>query len=316
MYDKDSKGISYSAGFFMLIAFCVTGIILSVFIGVYVWQAMTGTGALKMPELIKDPAYSDAAKTVQCIAFVVGFLLPAIVTAMLLNRRPMKLIGLSYKFTWKQAGLVIAIMLAALWVGGFLSFITEQLPLSDSLRQRFDKMENNYQTEAQAMLVMNNTFDYLFSLFVMAFLPALCEETVFRGGLQNYLFRWTNRPWLSIIIVSIIFSAVHFSFYGFLARVFLGIVLGVIYHYSGRLWLSVVAHFLNNAIIVTWAYLAQMQGQPIQDELAEKKYTWIGVFAIPIVIALLMYFKKIGNKPKEEDDGKLRNEELRNTPFY
>lgn len=316
MYDKDSKGISYSAGFFMLIAFCVAGVILSVFIGAYVWQAMTGTSALKMSELVNNPAYSGAAKTVQCIAFVGGFLLPAILTAMLLNRKPMKLVGLSYSVNWKQIGLVIAIMLAALWAGGFLSFITDQLPLPDSWRQQFDKMENNYQEEAQAMLIMNNTGDYLFSIFVMAFLPGLCEELVFRGGLQNYLFRWTNKPWLSIIIVSIIFSAVHFSFYGFLTRTFLGIVLGLMYHYSGRLWLSVAAHFINNAIIVTIAYVAQMQGHPIPQAMAEKNYTWIGVFAIPLVIALLVIFKKIANKPKEEDDGRLRNEELRNTPFY
>ena len=174
--------------------------------------------------------------------------------------------------------------------------------------------ENIRQTEA--ILGLNNIQDYLISLFIIGFLPALCEEALFRGGLQNFLTRSIRKPWLSIIVVSILFSALHFSFYGFLPRLFLGAMLGALYHYSGSIWLSIIAHFFNNALVVTVVYIQKQQGIYIQDAMGQGKSSWFGVFALPVVIALLMVFKKISAKPKEILDGAGRNEELRNTPFY
>jgi len=46
-------------------------------------------------------------------------------------------------------------------------------------------------------------------------------------------------------VTSIIFSIIHLSFYGFLVRFALGIVLGFIFYYSGSLWLSILFHFLK-----------------------------------------------------------------------
>lgn len=319
MYDQDSKGISYSAGFFMLIAFAIAGVFIASLISIPVWQAMTGISALKMEEAMKDPANSDAVKVIQCIQAVVGFLLPAIITAIMLNRRPMKLLGFSARINWIQIGLVFAIMLAGIFASGFFSYVNDHLPVSNSWKQQFDEMESDYNGMVQAILSLNSVSDYLVALIVMAFLPALCEETLFRGGLQNYMTRWTRKPWLSIIVVSILFSALHFSFYGFLSRLFLGIMLGVLYEYSGRLWLNIIAHFFNNAIAVTAIYILKLQGKPIEQAIADKSSTWVGVFALPVLIALIIVFRKIAAKPKEPKASDFefeKNEELRNTPFY
>src|SRR6185436_16232311 len=119
MYEKDSKGISYAAGFFMLIAFTIAGVFIATLISIPVWQSMTGISIMKMEEAMSDPANSDAIKVIQCITAIIGFLLPAIVTAWMLNRKPMKLMGFSYRINLKQAGLVCGIMFAALFVSGF-----------------------------------------------------------------------------------------------------------------------------------------------------------------------------------------------------
>ena len=62
---------------------------------------------------------------------------------------------------------------------------------------------------------MRSPAEFIFSLLVMALFPALFEETLFRGGLQQILVAWFKKPLLAITITSIIFSAVHFSYYGF-----------------------------------------------------------------------------------------------------
>jgi membrane protease YdiL (CAAX protease family) len=60
----------------------------------------------------------------------------------------------------------------------------------------------------------------------------------------------SRKPWVGIILTSIIFSALHFQFQGFLPRVFLGILLGALFWYSGSLWTCILAHFINNAVQV------------------------------------------------------------------
>jgi uncharacterized protein len=222
MYDSNSKGISYTGGFFMLIAFALAGIFFSALISIPVWTGMTGLNFTEIEKGMNNPANSNAIKVIQSITFLIGFLLPAIFTAYLLHRKPMDLLGFSRKINWKQVGIVCTIMIAALFVSAFLAYINELFPVSDSLKLKFDKMENDYNKQVEAIIGLNSFGEYILALIIMAFLPAVCEEALFRGGLQNFLTRSTKMPWLSIIIVSILFSAAHFSFYGFLSRLFLG----------------------------------------------------------------------------------------------
>jgi membrane protease YdiL (CAAX protease family) len=229
----------------------------------------------------------------------------------------MGLLGFSQKINWKQVGMVCAIMITALFVSAFLSYVNQRLPISEALKLKFDKMENDYNEQVEAIIGLNSFGEYILALILMAFLPALCEEALFRGGLQNFLTRSTQMPWLSIIIVSILFSAAHFSFYGFLSRIFLGVILGLLYQYSGRLWLNIIAHFFNNALAVTMIYGLKTQGKSLKEAVGDNGDTaWWGIFLLPAVIGLFIVFRKLAGKPKEADVDIVRNEELRNTPFY
>lgn len=319
MYDNNSKGISYTAGFFMLIAFAVAASIIAVIISIPIWTSMTGQGFKDFEKGMNDPANSNAIKVIQSITVVIGFLVPAIFTAYLLNRKPMDLLGFSRKINWKQIGIVCAIMITAMFVSAFLAYVNGILPVSDSLKLRFDKMENDYNKQVEAIIGLNNFGEYILAIIIMAFLPALCEEALFRGGLQNFLTRSTKKPWLSIIIVSILFSALHFSFYGFLSRIFLGVILGLLYQYSGRLWLNIIAHFFNNALAVTMIYVLKSQGKSLKEAVGDSDSAWWGILFLPAVIGLFIIFRKIAEKPKEPAKTNFdfeRNEELRNTPFY
>jgi len=317
MYDSHSKGISFTAGFFMLIAFVIASFILASLLSIPIWTAMTGESALNIEEGMLNPANSNAVKVIQIITAVVGFLLPALLTAQMMNRRPMKLLGYKGKVYLNEIAIVFAITITALFISGALSYFNQNIPIDNSWKTRFDKMEADYIKQAVAILSLNNFGEYIIALFIMAFLPALCEETLFRGGLQNFLSRSIKNPWIAIVIVSILFSAMHFSYYGFLSRVFLGVMLGAIYHFSGKLWLSILAHFLNNAIAITVVYVFKNQGKSVSEAMNDSgDASWWGILALPVLIALFIFFKKITVKPPEEIPPEGKNEELRNTPFY
>jgi membrane protease YdiL (CAAX protease family) len=298
MYDNDSKGISYTGGFFMLIAFAVGGLFMASAISIPIWQSFTGKGFATMKEGMSDPANLNAMRILQSITAIVGFLLPTIATAIVLHRRPFKLMGFSPRgIRINQIGLVILIVGASLAVSTALSSVTNEIPLSSGLKLRFDNMEAEYNKQVSAIIRLKTSTDYVLALVIMAFLPALCEEALFRGGLQNFLSRGTSSPLVAIMVVSLLFSLAHFSFYGFLSRFFLGIILGAIYHYSGKLWLSILAHFLNNALAITMLYIYTQQGKSLEQAMKEEAYSFWGILALPAVIALFVLFQKAG-KPE------------------
>ncbi|HZI54296.1 MAG TPA: CPBP family intramembrane glutamic endopeptidase [Chitinophagaceae bacterium] len=293
MYDNDSRGISYTAGFFMIIAFAIGGLMLASAMSVLIWHQMTGKSFTELQKGLSDPANSDVMKIIQSVTAVVGFFIPTVIAATLLSKRPVKLLGFSSAgIKLNQVVLAVLLVGSALLVSSSLSYFTNNVPIPEAWKIRFDKMELEYNTQVSAIISLKNTRDYILALVIMAFLPALCEETLFRGGLQNFLTRATNRPWLSIAVVSILFSLAHFSFYGFLSRFFLGMVLGALFYYSGKLWLSIVAHFINNALAITMLYIATQEGKPLKEAIKQDVTSYWGMLAIPLVIVLFVAFKR------------------------
>lgn len=80
-------------------------------------------------------------------------------------------------------------------------------------------------------------------------LAPLAEEIFFRGLLQSMLRRYTRRPWISVLIASAFFAAVHFPQAQNVPALFaLGIVLGYNYERSGRLYAPIIIHAVFNAV--------------------------------------------------------------------
>jgi membrane protease YdiL (CAAX protease family) len=294
MYDSNSKGISYTAGFFILIAFTVAGAVFAASISGLIWTKITGKSLEVFADGLAGPEDAVVMRWIQVITALVGFLLPAILTAYMLNRRPVRLLGFNNHISPGQIVIVLIILIASIIISSMgLSYINEVLPVPDHWRVKFDKWEADYSRQVDAIVVLKDQKDFIVAIIVMAFLPALCEETLFRGGLQNFLTRSTGKPWLSILIVSLIFSVMHIEYYGFLSRFFLGAVLGLIYYLSGNLWLSIGAHFLNNALSLTQLYLYKKEGKTMTDAISETNNNWWGLLVIPLLVLLFIYFKRI-----------------------
>ena len=86
-------------------------------------------------------------------------------------------------------------------------------------------------------------------------MAGLAEEILFMGALLSIIRKKATNPHLAIWIVAIIFSAIHFQFYGFIPRMLLGAFLGYLLYWSKSIWIPVFAHFLHNAIAVTGNYM-------------------------------------------------------------
>ena len=153
-------------------------------------------------------------------------------------------------------------------VGLFLMFlalpVTEQLthwneamklgPAFSRLEEYIKMLEESTEAALEKMLNADTFGGLLLNLLIIALIPAVGEELTFRGVLQQSLTRKMN-PHLAIILSAAIFSFIHFQFYGFLPRMFLGMLLGYMFYISGSLWPSILMHFVNNGTVVVLYYL-------------------------------------------------------------
>jgi uncharacterized protein len=134
--------------------------------------------------------------------------------------------------------------------------------------------------------------DFLLGVVVIALLPAIGEELVFRGMLQPELFRATGNYHTAIWISAIIFSAFHMQFFGFVPRMLLGALFGYLYMWSGNLLIPMIAHFVNNGFSLLMMYLYQKGTIPIDLDAPEAAPWPMVVGFTAVFIALMYYFKK------------------------
>ena len=306
-----TKRFNYWGQLGFLTAFCGVGLIvgglasLLPLLGKLNLKDMTGGSAVAIMDKLLVPENATVLRWMQFISTLFLFFLPPYFYALICHKKPLLHLGFKHDMDVKKVFIVLLIMLACLPVVGALQELTEMLPWPKGTLQHFKDAEAVYDKQVTVIARMNNFFDYIISVVVIAFLPAVFEETLFRGGLQNLLSRWLKMPIVAIIITSIIFSAVHASYLGFLSRFALGFVLGWMYYRTGNIWLNIIGHFLNNAFAVTALYMSSKPGEKLDPSKIDDHFPlWIGLLGIAALYGLFLLFEKINkddiDRPGEE----------------
>ncbi len=136
-------------------------------------------------------------------------------------------------------------------------------------------------------------------IVVIAILPAIGEELVFRGMLQPQLYRASKNIHVAIWTSAIMFSAFHLQFFGFVPRMLLGALFGYLYYWSGNLLMPMFAHFVNNGFSVLMLYLRR-QNITDMDVEAPEAAPWPAIVGFTLlVIALLFYYKRFFERKTE-----------------
>ncbi len=125
-------------------------------------------------------------------------------------------------------------------------------------------------------------------LVIIAVLPALGEEIIFRGLIQPAVIKSTGSSHFGVWVTALMFGLVHMQFAGVLPRVFLGAVLGFLAYYSQRLWIPIVAHCLFNGLQAIAVRLTLMDVEQAADA-TQKVETW-QVLATMVVAAGALFF--------------------------
>ena len=206
---------------------------------------------------LSDPQSLNALMTLQILSTVGIFLMAAYMSAKLFSGNPNKYLSIDKVAHPKWFLAVMVLMGIALPLISFLGVVNAGIPFPDSmmgLKESFEASEESNQSFVNAFLSKEGTGALMLNLLMVAVLPAIGEEWMFRGVVQRLMVNWTKNIHWGIWIAAFVFSAFHFSFFGFLPRLILGAIFGYLLVWSKSMWVPVLAHFVNNAIAVFLAY--------------------------------------------------------------
>lgn len=248
------------------------------------------------------------------------FCVPALLAVRLWSSRPAEWLLMRKTGNWQLYLLAFVLMVVAQPGINLLATWNEswQLPAALAALEEMLKQMEESAREATELLAQAPTFGVmLINLLVMALVPALCEEISFRGVLLGLMDGRDSlqpgpqpvlrlRTHIAIWVVGIIFSLIHFQFYGFVPRMLLGVVLGYLIAWTGSIWVPVLAHFTNNALVVILYYIeehTQINADSVET-FGTGTTAWVGVLSLVAAAAMLWLVRsavrKQSSAPRQE----------------
>jgi hypothetical protein len=175
------------------------------------------------------------------------------------------------------------------------------LPIGESLQESIRVYEERTEKIIEQMLADTSQAGFIGNLFVMAFLPAIGEELLFRGIIQRLFYRWWRNIHFAVWITAFLFSIMHLSFSGLLPRLMLGVIFGYLFYFTGNIWLPIAAHFLNNSMALLAAFLEKnnLSNTPYED-FGYFSNPWVNFLSIALTIIILAWFAM--NKTRRSKD--------------
>jgi uncharacterized protein len=214
--------------------------------------------------LVADPSFGSVGREAGFIKYMLAvqdisfFIAPGIVILTKFNPGHQAGILNIRNISTNEIVLVIILAFCAFPLTSLAGELNSRMVLPDQLSgiEHWMRDKEDYANHLMDLLMTPETMTgMLMNILIIAFIPAIGEELIFRGVFQKILQNLFRSGHLSVWVTSFIFSAIHFQFYGFLPRFILGLIFGYLFLWTRNLWLPVTAHFINNAVPTVWSYM-------------------------------------------------------------
>ena len=178
------------------------------------------------------------------------------------------------------------------WLAENSSFIASVKKVIDSLN---DMMEHAYNN----LIIANSFFEKIFVIIVVSIVPAICEESMFRGYIQRS-FEFKIKPFYAALITAVFFGIYHFNPYGIIPLILLGLYFGFAAYVSNSILIPMILHFLNNfaAVVLFFTFGDEdlIKSAPTADtNILSSIMTLLGLSVLfgVVVVLIKKYYSKI-----------------------
>jgi membrane protease YdiL (CAAX protease family) len=240
---------------------------LGYFIGIAVWNEPDVTSALSGS--IDNQIQLQILKMMQILNQLSMFIIPPLTLYIILRKRIPNYLNLNKAPNLNNIVGIVLLYISSLPIIQASMIINQQMVLPEFMSGIEEWMRDKEDLAAvltEKFLTVDTFSGFLLNILMMAILPAIGEELLFRGLLMRWFEKSIKNIHFVIIITAFLFSAIHIQFFGFIPRFILGIILGYTYHWSKSLWVPICLHFINNATTVTVYYYVNQYNSNINPE--------------------------------------------------
>jgi membrane protease YdiL (CAAX protease family) len=231
----------------------------------------------------------DSARIIALLNNLTTFFLPAFICAIVVAKKEWyKFLKINVFSNFSNAFFSILIMLISIPLIQYTYNLNQQLPMPSWMKE----MEASTEVFIKGILRTEHTYEFWFNIVLFAVIPAFSEEFFFRGIIQTQLKKMFKDPHLAIWAAAFIFSSIHFQFAGFVPRILLGGVLGYVFYFTGSLWMPILGHFTNNAMMVVAAHLYQTGHVAVDLEKQENFPWYLGLLSLLLTLGVLYKLEK------------------------
>lgn len=231
----------------------------------------------------------------QICSQVVGFVLPPLFYAFLMKEKPINYLG--FKKMPVVALLGVAAMFTVLPFNSMITEWNESFTLPESMakiEESFRRTQDMADALMDKLLSVDNLGGLMINILMIGLLAAVGEELLFRSVIQPFMIRICKNACVGILITSVLFSAMHFEFYGFIPRIILGIMLGYMFYITGSIWSSMLMHFVNNATIVVLYYLNFNKIIELDvDNFGSSENVFVIIGSLVVTVAIFVVCKRL-----------------------
>lgn len=211
-----------------------------------------------------------------------------------------KIPSVAHLFLFSVGLILLSVVLQSyLYIQNYVLIKLSQVyPFIDQAKNYLDTIDKVVEESYSNLLVYNSAFEAVFIVFTIAVIPALCEETFFRGFVQKS-FELKFKPFTAILLTGMFFGIYHFNPYQLLPLIALGVYFGFAVYKTNSIFISMFLHFLNNFLaILMYFFMGQEEiSTPVSvsfDDFKLSAYTFVG-FLIPFVF-ILFFTNRLINK--------------------
>jgi uncharacterized protein len=279
------------------------------FISMVTAMALFNIGVEDLQNVITDfdnPDSVSILKLIQTLTSLGSFVIPPFILAFLFSQNAGEYLSLKKNISALSVILALLLMIAAVPLINYLADLNSRMALPSFLGSLESWMKEKEAAAAditKKFLEIKSTPELILNLGMIALIPALGEELLFRGIVQRIFSEWSKNNHAGIWISAALFSAMHMQFYGFIPRMLLGVLLGYMLVWSGSLWLPIIAHFFNNASAVIAIFLynrgsISMDPDKIGIEESDTGYLISGT--VIFLTLLYIFYRKLRSNEHEE----------------
>jgi uncharacterized protein len=195
--------------------------------------------------------------------------------ALVLGRWPVTL-------QWRRLGGLVVLLLLFSFGACLVSLTIESWVMPQAI-------ESALQSTSVGALPSSLWFARLIDALVLLFIVPVVEELLFRGLLlQRWALRWGVRP--ALLGSSLLFGCLHRNV-NMVGLTMFGLVMGLLYLKTRSLWVPIVCHGINNALVVGLEMVIDAGGGPELPSLGDLQgnFGW-GLLLVAVTLPPLLGF--------------------------